>query len=325
MDFEYNSSDTQFFFNPESALSYSNVESDLKINMYNTSSSELVFHNKNQIQEEEEEDNYPNKPLLSLNEFSTLKLNNISYNTESLIFQTDDETSQQLFNESFEDKKSQDNLDISMHYNNEDNLSVLQNSGIENVDYQFYNQLTLNSQGNTKIRKSENNFLMKNSPIDNSVFNNLSVNTEQKIESDNQANQTSENINFTNADSNSEETNWRNKTEIKKQKKNKAIEGWNRKSFKVIYGEKQRVKILKIKRKRNKKLKISENTKKAFENWFCQHYNNKHGPYPNKSTRLLLAKKTNTPELQVQRWFGQRRRIEKERWENGEIEKPLWI
>ncbi|KAJ3444946.1 homeobox protein transcription factor [Anaeramoeba flamelloides] len=328
MDFEYNSSDNQLYGNSENGLFESNLESDLKLNMNNSFStieSESVSHNKNQMLEEEK--NYPNQPLLSLNEFSTLEFNNISYNNESLSFQTEEETPRPLFSPSFRNTSFETYSDLNMDYNDEMNLNTSQNSEIENGDgnYQLYNQLSSDS------KAFGDNFLKTNSSLRSPVLNNVIVNTKENLENNNQPNEESENINDNKDYHNNEDTSKRSQpqpqtqTQTQQQKKSKVTEGWNRKTFKVLYGDKKRVKILKIKRKRNKKLNITENTKEILENWFLRHYYDQQGPYPNRISRSILATKTNTPELQVQRWFGQRRRIEKKRWQNGEIQKPIWI
>ncbi|KAJ6231149.1 hypothetical protein M0813_06249 [Anaeramoeba flamelloides] len=97
------------------------------------------------------------------------------------------------------------------------------------------------------------------------------------------------------------------------------------KSLEIYYDEFNKLKIKLKRRRRNKRYKTTNLAKEIFEKWFQEHYNDKGGPYPDKSTREILAEKSQIPELQVQRWFGQRRRIEKDKFKNGEINKPQWI
>ncbi|KAJ3444796.1 hypothetical protein M0812_10657 [Anaeramoeba flamelloides] len=201
-----------------------------------------------------------------------------------------------------------------------ENLVNIDESEISENDSQFYNQQT--SQGEDgQIENVDKDELFKNSPLGTSCYNNLSTNKKETKEENDFDLTMSEEIGSEKQQQYSKSINKKKKNK----KKSKPTEGWNRKTFKVLYGDKQRVTILKIKRTRNKRKNTTEDAKEIWESWFNNHYNEKQGPYPNKYTRNILAKKTNTPELQVQRWFGQRRRIEKERWENGEIAKPNWI
>ncbi|KAJ3433517.1 hypothetical protein M0812_22478 [Anaeramoeba flamelloides] len=71
--------------------------------------------------------------------------------------------------------------------------------------------------------------------------------------------------------------------------------------------------------------KTTKKSQKIFEKWFSKYNLKKRGPYPDHKTRQKLSKITGTSELKVIRWFGQRRRIEKERWLTGEISKPVWL
>ncbi|KAJ3447611.1 homeobox protein hhex [Anaeramoeba flamelloides] len=84
-------------------------------------------------------------------------------------------------------------------------------------------------------------------------------------------------------------------------------------------------KLMLKRRRRCKRLRTTELAKNIFEKWFQDHYNDEGGPYPSKEIRLVLAEKSQIPELQVQRWFGQRRRIEKDKFKNSEIGKPKWV
>ncbi|KAJ3424803.1 hypothetical protein M0812_27229 [Anaeramoeba flamelloides] len=94
------------------------------------------------------------------------------------------------------------------------------------------------------------------------------------------------------------------------------------KNFVIIAGDRKRIKILaKKKKKRSKRLKTGQFAKSYFEKWFLENFNTERGPYPDRHTRLVMSQKTGIPELQVQRWFGQRRRLEKMKWEAGE-DKP---
>ncbi|KAJ6250967.1 hypothetical protein M0813_15787 [Anaeramoeba flamelloides] len=100
---------------------------------------------------------------------------------------------------------------------------------------------------------------------------------------------------------------------------------WQRKTYKI---EKvgTKVTILKKKRKtRSKRLYTSDFGKKILEKWFNKNQSNSSGPYPSKKQRKLLSRKANIPPLQVQRWFGQRRRLERLKWENGITAKPSWV
>ncbi|KAJ3445438.1 hypothetical protein M0812_11312 [Anaeramoeba flamelloides] len=102
-------------------------------------------------------------------------------------------------------------------------------------------------------------------------------------------------------------------------------ENWTRKRFLIVPGERKRVRILKKKKKkRSKRLKIGQFAKNYLEQWFQENYNTQRGPYPDRNTRYKMSKVTGVPELQVQRWFGQRRRFEKLKWESEKIPKPIW-
>ncbi|KAJ3424093.1 hypothetical protein M0812_29725 [Anaeramoeba flamelloides] len=119
----------------------------------------------------------------------------------------------------------------------------------------------------------------------------------------------------------------KNRKKYFKGKKGIDIEdGWGQKTYQILPGDKFGLRILKKKRRtRKKRQSITENARKILEKWFKRHSKDKNGPYPDRITRVRIGMRTDTPELQVQRWFGQRRRIEKSRWENGEIPKPCWI
>ncbi|KAJ3425380.1 homeobox protein meis3-related [Anaeramoeba flamelloides] len=69
----------------------------------------------------------------------------------------------------------------------------------------------------------------------------------------------------------------------------------------------------------------TENSQKIFEEWFLQHNSKKRGPYPDHNTQQQLAQMTGSSVLKVIRWFGQRRRIEKELWLSGKKTKPKWL
>ncbi|KAJ6233113.1 homeobox protein hhex [Anaeramoeba flamelloides] len=119
----------------------------------------------------------------------------------------------------------------------------------------------------------------------------------------------------------------KNRKKYFKDKKGIYIEdGWGQKTYQILPGDRYGLRILKKKRRtRKKRQNITENARKLLEKWFQRHSNDQNGPYPDRITRIRLGIRTDTPELQVQRWFGQRRRIEKSRWENGKIEKPSWM
>ncbi|KAJ3441440.1 hypothetical protein M0812_13452 [Anaeramoeba flamelloides] len=119
----------------------------------------------------------------------------------------------------------------------------------------------------------------------------------------------------------------KNRKKYFKDKKGIVLEdGWGQKTYQILPGDKFGLRILKKKRRtRKKRQNITEHARKILEKWFKRHSKDQNGPYPDRITRIRLGMRTNTPELQVQRWFGQRRRIEKSRWENGEICKPCWI
>ncbi|KAJ3444991.1 hypothetical protein M0812_10854 [Anaeramoeba flamelloides] len=95
----------------------------------------------------------------------------------------------------------------------------------------------------------------------------------------------------------------------------------------IIPSEKgKRVKIFKRRKPtRSERLKTTEYAKTLFENWFTKHLNRPEGPYPDKNTRKSMSEKTGIPELQVTRWFGQRRRLQRLLWENKKVQKPNWI
>ncbi|KAJ3429299.1 pre-b-cell leukemia transcription factor [Anaeramoeba flamelloides] len=100
---------------------------------------------------------------------------------------------------------------------------------------------------------------------------------------------------------------------------------WQRKTYKI---EKVGTKVIIWKKKRktrSQRLYTSDFGKKILEKWFYKNQSNSSGPYPSKKQRKLLSRKANIPPLQVQRWFGQRRRLERIKWENGITAKPSWI
>ncbi|KAJ6244838.1 tgfb-induced factor homeobox 2-like [Anaeramoeba flamelloides] len=100
---------------------------------------------------------------------------------------------------------------------------------------------------------------------------------------------------------------------------------WQRKTFKI---KKIGTKVLILKRKRkprSQRLYTSRYGKRVLERWFLRHLNDKGGPYPTKRQRKTLSRRADIPQLQVQRWFGQRRRVQRIRWENEEAPKPNWI
>ncbi|KAJ3436188.1 homeobox protein pknox2 [Anaeramoeba flamelloides] len=99
---------------------------------------------------------------------------------------------------------------------------------------------------------------------------------------------------------------------------------WQRKTFKIKkVGTK--VTIYKKRRKsRSQRLYTSKYGKKVLERWFFKHLYDNRGPYPNKRQRKKLSRIVEIPPLQVQRWFGQRRRLQRLRWEKGEAPKPKW-
>ncbi|KAJ6235843.1 hypothetical protein M0813_28403 [Anaeramoeba flamelloides] len=119
------------------------------------------------------------------------------------------------------------------------------------------------------------------------------------------------------------------KKKLYKKKLNEKNEKKEKKKIKnkfKLQNEQENNHKLKLKRRRrSKRLRTTDFAKEIFEEWFQQHYQTKEGPYPEKETRLLLAEKTQIPELQVQRWFGQRRRMEKAKFKNNEIPKPHWL
>ncbi|KAJ3424660.1 hypothetical protein M0812_29383 [Anaeramoeba flamelloides] len=95
----------------------------------------------------------------------------------------------------------------------------------------------------------------------------------------------------------------------------------------VIPTEKgKRVKIFKRRKPtRSGRLKTTNYAKKLFENWFNKHLDQHEGPYPDKKTRKMMSEKTGIPELQVTRWFGQRRRSQRILWEKNKAPKPKWV
>ncbi|KAJ6241042.1 mix-type homeobox protein [Anaeramoeba flamelloides] len=129
---------------------------------------------------------------------------------------------------------------------------------------------------------------------------------------------------------NLDETNTKTKNNPKTKSTNKNQDHldqdtWTRKRFLIVPGERKRIIILKKKKKkRSKRLKTEQFAKNNFEQWFQENMNKEKGPYPDRVTRLNMSKTTGVPELQVQRWFGQRRRLEKLKWEAGKIKKPTW-
>ncbi|KAJ3451548.1 homeobox protein meis2 [Anaeramoeba flamelloides] len=115
-----------------------------------------------------------------------------------------------------------------------------------------------------------------------------------------------------------------------KRKKTRKIRSneidWQRKTWRFVFGRKKGVKILKKKRKkRQQRLNTPKHAKSIFEKWFLDHLDDPQGPYMDKETRTQLSQITAIPELQVQRWFGQRRRSQRLRWLKGEAPKPNWI
>eukprot|EP01155_Anaeramoeba_flamelloides_P030355 Anaeramoba_flamelloidesa86574_22.p1 GENE.a86574_22~~a86574_22.p1 ORF type:complete len:118 (-),score=20.07 a86574_22:520-873(-) len=101
---------------------------------------------------------------------------------------------------------------------------------------------------------------------------------------------------------------------------------WQRKTWQFVFGPKKRLTILKKQRKsRSERLRTSDEAKSIFENWFLEHINDTSGPYPCKETRKWMTEKTGIPQLQIQRWYGQRRRLQRIRWENKQAPKPNWI
>ncbi|KAJ6242599.1 homeobox protein meis3-related [Anaeramoeba flamelloides] len=101
---------------------------------------------------------------------------------------------------------------------------------------------------------------------------------------------------------------------------------WDRRTWQFVFGPKKRLTILKKQRKsRSERVLTSEDAKSLFETWFLDHINDESGPYPNKETRKWMTEKTGIPHLQIQRWFGQRRRLQIMHWKNGQADKPNWI
>ncbi|KAJ6255248.1 hypothetical protein M0813_11607 [Anaeramoeba flamelloides] len=232
--------------------------------------------------------------------------------------QTNYSQQEQQENENINENENENSLPLLIGQDFDENFINIEESGINENDNQFYNQQISQGEEGHQIENVYKDELFKASPLRTSCYNNISAN-EKEMEQENS-------LHFSMSEENGSEKQHKSlESTSKTKKKSKTTDGWNRKTFKVLYGDKQRVTILKIKRTRRKRKNTTEDAKEILESWFNEHYNEKQGPYPNKYTRNILAKKTNTPELQVQRWFGQRRRIEKERWENGEIPKPNWI
>ncbi|KAJ6253077.1 homeobox protein meis2 [Anaeramoeba flamelloides] len=123
-----------------------------------------------------------------------------------------------------------------------------------------------------------------------------------------------------------QKTKLKSKSKIKTNKFQTKDVDWQRKTWRFVFGRKKGIKILKKKRKkRNKRLNTPKHAKSIFEKWFLEHLNDPQGPYMDKKTRTRLSQTTSIPELQVQRWFGQRRRSQRLRWLKGEAPKPNWI
>ncbi|KAJ3439164.1 homeobox protein meis2 [Anaeramoeba flamelloides] len=123
-----------------------------------------------------------------------------------------------------------------------------------------------------------------------------------------------------------QKTKLKSKSKIKTNKFQTKDVDWQRKTWQFVFGRKKGIKILKKKRKkRNKRLNTPKHAKSIFEKWFLEHLNDPQGPYMDKKTRTRLSQTTSIPELQVQRWFGQRRRSQRLRWLKGEAPKPNWI
>ncbi|KAJ3452238.1 hypothetical protein M0812_04002 [Anaeramoeba flamelloides] len=117
----------------------------------------------------------------------------------------------------------------------------------------------------------------------------------------------------------------RHRRKKKSQKKNKNDE-FEVNSIIIPTEKGKRVKIIKRKKPtRSSRLKTSEYGKKLFESWFKKHLNKPEGPYPDKNTRKMMSEKTGIPELQVTRWFGQRRRLQRMLCEKNSFTKPNWI
>ncbi|KAJ3425892.1 protein son [Anaeramoeba flamelloides] len=123
----------------------------------------------------------------------------------------------------------------------------------------------------------------------------------------------------------------KSKSHLRSKKKSKNL---NKSKLKKHHNEKVKnnssikpksSKLMLKRRRRCKRLRTTDFAKKIFEEWFQDHYNDEGGAYPSKEIRFILAEKSQTPELQVQRWFGQRRRIEKDKFKNSEIGKPKWV
>ncbi|KAJ6243597.1 hypothetical protein M0813_22035 [Anaeramoeba flamelloides] len=114
------------------------------------------------------------------------------------------------------------------------------------------------------------------------------------------------------------------KKKLNKKEKEKEKEKI-RNVFKLQNEQENNHKLKLKRRRRSKRLRTTDFARGVLEEWFQQYNQTKEGPYPKKSTRLLLAEKTQTPELQVQRWFGQRRRREKLKFINNQIPKPHWL
>ncbi|KAJ3439764.1 hypothetical protein M0812_15803 [Anaeramoeba flamelloides] len=101
---------------------------------------------------------------------------------------------------------------------------------------------------------------------------------------------------------------------------------WQRRTWQFVFGPKKRLTILKRQRKtRGERLRTSQDAKTIFEKWFNEHINDPAGPYPNQETRQWMSEKTQIPQLQIQRWYGQRRRLQRIHWQNGKAPRPNWI
>ncbi|KAJ6229975.1 hypothetical protein M0813_07196 [Anaeramoeba flamelloides] len=118
----------------------------------------------------------------------------------------------------------------------------------------------------------------------------------------------------------------KNKTKKRKSRNTKNDDCFIINSVIIPTEKGQRVKILKRRKPtRSGRLKTTSQAKKIFETWFIKHTNQPEGPYPDKKTRKQMSEKTGIPELQVTRWFGQRRRSERILWEKNQVQKPKWI
>ncbi|KAJ3438953.1 hypothetical protein M0812_14968 [Anaeramoeba flamelloides] len=146
---------------------------------------------------------------------------------------------------------------------------------------------------------------------------------EPKIRTTKPSSKKTKSTNITNKTSNNSILRHRRKKKSQKKKKNQEFEV----NSIIIPTEKgKRVKIIKRKKPtRSSRLKTSEYGKKLFESWFKKHLNKPEGPYPDKNTRKMMSEKTGIPELQVTRWFGQRRRLQRMLCEKNNFTKPYWI